>query len=151
MDENEQSRFDDLTDDLIDYVEGLDKNDEEYSEKVKLVCQMVDRTVEVEKIRAQIYENQTKLDNEIEIQKMKAELEKAKVEMDRRTQMEDAEIKRAQLKQDKIRTWVEFGKGLSAIGVFVLFEVLAHKRDMHDVIPTDPMHVKNNSMKLKLW
>lgn len=105
--------------------------------EIETLLSMIEKSNDFLKIDANLCETEAKYETELKIQEQK---EKA-----------DRELQERQIKEERIGKFLDVGKGLVAISVFALFEILAHKRDMADVIERDAMHVKKNSFKLKLW
>lgn len=127
----DMSRLMDLINAQIDAIEELPHNSEERNDAVKVLLQLMDREIEC-----------CKLDEKWDEAELKNSCEK-------KLKAEEIQQRDKQLKLDKIRTALDFGKTIISVGAFVLFEVLANKRDLADVIDRDQMHVRKNPFKLK--
>lgn len=73
-----------------------------------------------------------------------------KLENERKRNEAEIEVRKEQNKNDRLRSILDISKTVLSVAAFVTFEVLAHKREMNDVMPRSQEHVKNNPVKLKI-
>lgn len=140
MAEFEGSMLEEVIEKEITAYESLPADSKERVERAKVICQLMDKYIE-----------NYKFVEELDFKREELEFKKEQFKKESMIKERENDLKEVQIKNDEKRTWTEFGKGLMATSVFVLFEILAHKRDILDVIDRDPMHVKKNPLKLKLF
>lgn len=73
-----------------------------------------------------------------------------KLENDRKRNEAEVEVRTEQNKNDRLRSILDISKTVLSVAAFVTFEVLAHKREVADIMPRSQEHVKNNPIKLKI-
>ena len=73
-----------------------------------------------------------------------------KLENDRNRNEAEVEVRTEQNKNDRLRSVLDISKTVLSVAAFVTFEVLAHKREVADIMPRSQEHVKNNPIKLKI-
>lgn len=127
-------KLEQLIDHQIELIEE-EENDDERKEKIKLLLDMIGKSNDYLKIDAMLCETEAKYETELRTQTAKSDNEH--------------EWHTKQVKNDRVRAILDFGKNLVCVAAFVTFEILAHKRDIADVIDRDQMHVRKNPFKLK--
>lgn len=73
-----------------------------------------------------------------------------KLENDRKRNEAEVEVRTTQNKNDRLRSILDISKTVLSVAAFVTFEVLAHTREVNDIMPRSQEHVKNNPVKLKI-
>lgn len=73
-----------------------------------------------------------------------------KLENERKRNEAEIEVRTEQNKNDRLRSILDISKTVLSVAAFVTFEVLAHKREVADIMPRSQEHVKNNPIKLKV-
>lgn len=73
-----------------------------------------------------------------------------KLENERKRNEAEIEVRTEQNKNDRLRSILDINKTVLSVAAFVTFEVLAHKREVADIMPRSQEHVKNNPIKLKI-
>lgn len=96
------------------------------------LCKLLNKTNEAWKIYSEEISTEMKLDNE----KKRNEAE--------------IKVRTEQNKNDRLRSILDISKTVLSVAAFVTFEVLAHKREVADIMPRSQEHVKNNPIKLKI-
>lgn len=167
MEEKETSKFDDIVDSAMDRFLSLPEDCENYDDEVKVICQLVDRVTELEKLKANSKENLYKQQHEKKMQKMKQSHETQmqvlrnkheeimqKIQTDANEKIQKAEVKtkEEQLKNDKLRNYFGFAGGLLTFIGIMACEVMADGRDKIGILDTSSVHVKKNPIaKMKFW
>lgn len=105
---------------------------EERNEAIDSLCKLLNKTNEAWKIYAEQINNETRLEN------------------DRVRTATEVEVRTEQNGNDRLRSILDISKTVLSVAAFVTFEVLAHKREVADIIPRSQEHVKNNPVKLKI-
>ena len=73
-----------------------------------------------------------------------------RLQNDRTKTETEAELRGQQNKNDRLRSILDISKTVLSVAAFVAFEVLAHQREVADIMPRSQEHVKNNPIKLKI-
>ena len=73
-----------------------------------------------------------------------------KLENERKRNEAEIKVRTEQNKNDRLRSILDISKTVLSVAAFVTFEVLAHKREVADIMPRSQEHVKNNPIKLKI-
>lgn len=74
----------------------------------------------------------------------------ARIQNDRFKTETEAELRRKQNRNDKLRSILDISKHVLSVAAFVTFEIIACKNERDDIMPRNQMHVKNNQIKLKI-
>lgn len=170
--EREVTLMDELVASEMEYLASMGKDDDNHKEQVDIVCKMTQNIVEARKvdnadweigvkIEAEKENIQKKHDNEIALAELKHkhELERMERQQKHEKLMREMDIKIRQaeiLQRDKAAEIEKFKAilGIAGTGATLftlsLFELLADRRDMSDVIPRAALHIKNNPILSKL-
>lgn len=73
-----------------------------------------------------------------------------KLENEKKRNEAEIEVRTEQNKNDRLRSILDISKTVLSVAAFVTFEVMAHKREMNDIMPRSQEHVKNNPVRLKI-
>lgn len=157
----------------LNHLEELSKDDNKHKQQVDIVCNLVDRGIQTRKVENEDWSTGAKIASEKENLKAKIEADKElenirfqhekelqslrniheKVIAERDNKIKEADLlqREKEVKADLMRTYLEFAGKLILTGTFVAFEIMAHKRDLADVIGSDPMHPAKNPIKIKFF
>lgn len=123
--------LDGIIEQQIQLIENTPEGDDRNA-AIDSLCKLLNKTNEAWKLYSEEISNETRAEN------------------DRVRTVMESETKAEQNKNDRLRSILDISKTVLSVGAFVTFEVLAHKREMNDVMPRSQEHVKNNPIKLKI-